>query len=88
MELDTHFSFSTESLLHRLRAKSFMQLCSHWCDEYLTVRPNFRLQRSVRKLRGLQLVEDGTETVEMSFGAEIALGKDIGDKVVVVVPRM
>jgi hypothetical protein len=31
---------------------------------------------NLRKLRGLQLVEDDTETVDMSFGAEIALGLD------------
>jgi hypothetical protein len=30
----------------------------------------------VRKLRGLQLVVEDTETVEMSFGAEIALAQD------------
>jgi hypothetical protein len=31
---------------------------------------------NLRKLRGLQLVQDDTETVDMSFGAEIALGLD------------
>jgi hypothetical protein len=30
----------------------------------------------IRKLRGLQLVVEDTETVEMSFGAEIALAQD------------